>query len=104
MLIDVLGTTYVVKEDTSLKDTPADGLCKSYSKEITYRNAKEMLCKDDPMELKEERKREVIRHELIHAFFFEAGLDGYGGDELLVDWIAKQFPKMLEAMEQAGGI
>jgi len=104
MLVDILGTKYVVKEDISLKDTQADGLCKSYSKEITYRTIEEMLCKDDPVELKEERKREVIRHEIVHAFFFEAGLEIYGGDEVLVDWIAKQFPKMLHAIEQAGGI
>ena len=104
MLIDVLGTKYVVKEDTSLNDTRADGLCKCYSKEILYRNPNDMLCKDDPRELKEERKREVLRHEIIHAFFHEAGLSDYSSDEVLVDWIAVQFPKMLGAMEQAGGI
>ena len=104
MIIDILGTKYTVTEDTSLNNTQADGLCKSYTKEITYRNANDMLCSDDPIEIKEERKKEVLRHELVHAFFFEAGLDTYGEDELLVDWISKQFPKMLQAMEQVGGI
>ena len=27
-----------------------------------------------------------------HAFFAESGLSGYGDDEVLVDWIAKQMP------------
>ena len=102
MRVNVLGTEYVLKEDKSLNDTPADGLCKCYSKEILYRNSKDMLCSDDPQEIKEERWKEVIRHELVHAFFYEAGLDNYGADEILVDWIAKQFPKIAVAIEQAG--
>ena len=102
MIVDVLGTKYTVKEDKSLNNTQVDGLCKSYSKEILYRSVNDMLCSDDPKELKEERYKEVIRHELVHAFFFEAGLDNYGADEILVDWIAKQFPKIAKAIEQAG--
>ena len=88
MKVDILGTPYDIIEDSSLNDTCADGLCKCYSKEIHYRNPNDMLCKDDPIELKEERKREVLCHEIIHAFFYEAGLDHYGSDEVLVDWIA----------------
>ena len=102
MIVDILGTKYVIKLDDSLKDTGADGMCKTYSKEILYKDAKDMLCSDDPQELKEERWKEVIRHELIHAFFHEAGLEHYGEDEVLVDWIAYQLPKILLAIEQAG--
>lgn len=102
MIVDILGTKYVVKQDDSIKDTGADGLCKTYGKEILYRDAKDMLCSDYPQELKEERWREVIRHELIHAFFHEAGLEEYSNDEVLVNWIAYQFPKIQLAIEQTG--
>lgn len=44
-----------------------------------------------------EEKR-VMRHEIIHAFFYESGLDvesSWGTDGTLVDWIALQFPKVV---------
>lgn len=104
MVVDILGTNYTIKQDDSLIDSMADGLCKSYSKEITHRGAKDMLCKDDPIEVKNVRFSEVLRYELIHAFFCEAGLNNYSNDEILVDWIAKQFPKMLKAMESCGAL
>lgn len=43
---------------------------------------------------KRERRKEVIRHELVHAFFHESGLEQYSDDEVLVAWIAQQFPKI----------
>jgi hypothetical protein len=45
-------------------------------------------------------KQCVIRHELVHAFFEESGLTEYKNNELLVDWIAKQFPKLAKAFQQ----
>jgi len=53
-----------------------------------------MIDDDDAMDIKMKRYREVLRHEITHAFFSESGLDGYCIDETLVDWIAKQFPKL----------
>lgn len=48
--------------------------------------------------------RQTIRHEIVHAFFFESGLSEMGIDEELVEWIACQFPKMQKAMQEAGGL
>ena len=48
------------------------------------------------------RYREVLRHELIHAFFSIAGLDGYSNDETLVDWLAVMYPRMTSAFKKAG--
>ena len=104
MIVDVLGTKYTIKQDDSLIKSGCDGLCKGYEKEITHRGAKDMLCEDDPIEVKELRYEEVLRHELIHAFFNEAGLERYSYDELLVEWMAKQFPKMVQAMEKCGAL
>ena len=102
--VNILGTTYKVKEDKSLKHTPADGICKTYDKEIVIRPVADMLGAEDCETSKYARHKEVIRHEIVHAFFDEAGLSDYCSDERLVEWIAKQFPKMQEAMRQAGGL
>lgn len=102
--VNILGTKYNVIIDNSLSHTQADGVCKTYDKIITVRPIPEMLGADDCYKSKEARFKEVIRHELIHAFFEESGLFEYCSDERLVDWIAKQFPKMLTAMRSAGGL
>ena len=49
-------------------------------------------------------KKQVIRHEIIHAFVFESGLDtcsDWAKNEEMVDWIAIQFPKLLKAFKEA---
>lgn len=102
--VAILGTNYTVIEDKSLNHTSADGLCKTYDKVISHRPLEAMLGADDCYKSKEARFREVLRHEIVHAFFEEAGLFEYCSDERLVDWIAKQFPKMLKAMRSAGGL
>lgn len=97
--VKILGTEYTVKVDDNLIKQGADGMCKEYTKEILVRSAEDMLCEDDAAEVKEKRFKEVLRHEIIHAFFCEAGLDDYSSNEQLVDWLAKQFPKMVQAFE-----
>ena len=69
MMVDVLGTLYEIGESIPLNTTSADGVCRAYSKEILYRRAVDMLDADDPISAKKRRQKEVIRHELIHAFF-----------------------------------
>lgn len=103
MKINVLGTEYNIKVDdtTLLESINADGLHKEYEKEILIRGLDGFLCPDDSKTAKENRKNEVLRHEIIHAFFSESGLDDYCGNEQLVNWLAIQFPKMQKAFEQA---
>lgn len=106
MEINVLGTEYTVyltpkSEDPRLEDN--DG----------YTDTSEKLCVVDDLEhaekdtfakgdLKKYRKQ-VIRHELLHAFLFESGLDvnSWAYNEELVDWIAIQFPKIAQAFTEA---
>lgn len=52
-------------------------------------------------------QKENLRHEIIHAFLFESGL-GFnlehresGHEETLIDWLAIQFPKILEVFKEA---
>lgn len=102
MKIDVLGTKYNIIIDSELEKYNADGECKRYVKLIRIR-PEESLCYEDAT--KEEKNRcfkEVLRHEIVHAFFNESGLENYSSDEQLVDWIATQFPKLHKAFDQAG--
>ena len=59
-----------------------------------------MLCDDNTKEEKERCYKESLSHECIHAYFRESGLYSYMSDEVLVDWIATQFPKMAQALKE----
>lgn len=99
--VNILGTEYEIITDDSIVSQNVDGLCKSYDKQIIIRSKGNMLCADDSDEVKALRYREVLRHELVHAFFDEAGLDDYSNNEQLVTWIASMFPKMVKAFAEA---
>ena len=51
--------------------------------------------------------KKCIRHEIIHAYLFESGLaenfhhQEFGHDETMIDFIAIQFPKILQTFEDA---
>lgn len=53
--------------------------------------------------------KEILRHEIIHAFLFESGLDGntssvdhWANSEEIVDWFALQSPKIFKAFQEVG--
>ena len=103
MQVNVLGTKYTIKESNELKDfnlRDGDGYCDSSTKTIVI-----AAFQDEPGSLGDLNgyKKQVIRHELIHAFLFESGLDGcsWAKNEEIVDWIACQFPKLTKAFEIA---
>lgn len=55
--------------------------------------------------------RKQLRHEIIHAFLAESGLQSnyehykqFGHEETIVDWFAIQFPKMIKAFESVNAI
>ena len=48
----------------------------------------------------ENRMRTGLYKRLSNAFFAESGLVEYGNDEVLVDWMAKQLPKIQETVEK----
>ena len=59
----------------------------------------------------ESYKKQVLRHEIIHAFLCESGLDGNGSsaehwehNEEMVDWIAIQGLKIYKAWESVGAV
>jgi len=106
MKINVLGTEYTLIESND-KANPklaaaGDGYCDTSTKECVVDEMAEtdVYCKANLLLY----KKSVIRHELIHAFLFESGLDvssNWAKQEEMVDWIAIQFPKLLEAFKAA---
>ncbi len=97
--VNVLGTVYTIHlvspENTELDE--AEGMTYPFRKAIFITN-------DCPKEF----QKHIIRHEIIHAFLFECGLNNQwehiprGHDEEVVDWIALKFDKIKVAFEEAG--
>lgn len=98
--INVLGVVYTISTDVTEKDSPiiknADGVCDFSTKEIFIAP---MNQDDDSYQAMEHYEKRTIRHEIIHAILFESGLDHnteWARNEEIVDWIAIQFPKLLD--------
>ena len=100
--VNVLGSRYSVK--TNNEAVTFDGSCSFYTKEIELRPCEKMLDSDSDEKARQSRYKEVIRHELVHAFLFESGLDEYARNEQLVDWIAVQVPKMNAVFEELNAL
>ena len=99
----VLGEEYKIIEDSSIKETfGADGVYMDYSSTIKVRPLGDLLEAPASLEEKARRQREVIRHELIHAFIGIGGLERWNEDEELVNWIARMFPLMHKSFEEVG--
>jgi len=111
--VNILGAEYeilfkLLDEDDVLKDY--DGYCDSPNKTLVVKKyTEEEQKKDNMTDNIEQYNKKVLRHEIIHAFFYESGLSGnsmqYDGawamNEEMVDWIAIQFPKILKAFQEA---
>ena len=106
--VNILGTEWtinIVKEfPQHLKEyeETSTGLCNGFDKDIWVKNMSEMDCKN-----KDKLLKNVIRHEITHAFFFESGLSentGYSAcwatNEEMVDWFAIQSPKIFKVFQE----
>lgn len=107
MKIDILGIEYTLIETTESTDTALigkDGYCDTSAKMCVV-DEMNNLSQDAKKNLPE-YKKSVKRHELIHAFLYESGLDvcSWGNNEEMVDWLAIQFPKMLKAFKVADAL
>lgn len=110
--INILGTDYKIIVDNA--DNPGmkdcDGYCCAYANEIHVADlSTDDEWKNEPDAVRENRTKQILRHEIIHAFLHESGLygsslsaDRWALNEEMVDWIAIQFPKILEAFKEAG--
>lgn len=98
--INILGTEYTIEDDENLIKTQADGLHEEYAKRISMRRAEDMLTDTDSEQLKKLRYKEVVRHEIMHAFFTESGLEDYCANEQLISWLAIQTPKIFKVFQE----
>ena len=108
--VSVLGTPYTVytgcETEGHLKNCA--GYIDVTTKEIFIGKAEN---DEDSVSDTDRYLRSVIRHELLHAFFFESGLwansvsvDAWAQSEEMTDWLALQFPKIYAAFQEAGAL
>lgn len=111
-MVSILGTEYSVylyvseRDDVILKE--ADGYTDKTSHKIVIADKNVESDLDDYAA----HTKNVLRHEIIHAFLFESGLgscaiwhtDDQEHPEQLVDWMAAQFPKILKAFQTVGAL
>lgn len=103
MKVNVLGTVYKIKYIPSLDGR--GGETDFYTKEIRISEQEDVPAEYKTDNLKE-MQRHVLRHELIHAFLFESGMDqssaaheAWAVNEEMIDWMAIQMPKITAAYD-----
>lgn len=118
MKISILGTEYTItrkkyEDDPVFKDRSIDGYCDGYLKEI-------VICdlstypgwENEPESRVKTAEKQTIRHEIVHAFLAESGLNdsafaydrAWAQNEEMVDWIAWQGAKLYEAWRVADAL
>lgn len=109
MRVHILGEAWIIKErseseDEQLKD--CDGYCDWTTREIVVE--REITGNLGDME---KYIRKVKRHEIVHAFLCESGLNECAGgaeswamNETMVDWFARQGQKIWAAWKEAGAL
>lgn len=108
----ILGEEWTIKIGSEI-DFPylksVDGYTDSSVRQIVISSMEENEGKEGAkLDLKQYQKQ-VLRHEIIHAFLFESGLDSNTGqynawatNEEMVDWMAMQFPKIKKVCDELG--
>lgn len=98
--INILGQKYDVyfvgESEMPMQDTL--GVCDRYSKEIFINE--DGFVGEDVTKYPELAKAKTIRHEVIHAFLHECGLDSYTEDETIVDALAVLYPRMQKVFSE----
>lgn len=108
MVVVILGVPYVIeRSDPSADDALAsiDGYCDSTTKRIVVTT--EEYNGADRLDDIDAFRNKQIRHEIVHAFLSESGLEensGWADNEEIVDWIAMQGPKIYKAWQEANAI
>lgn len=106
--VSILGTEYSIYGNVSRENDAYLQHCDGYFDKTTKRIVVAGSDCDNELANFEVYRKTNLRHELIHAFLYESGLDGnsnWSNDandhpEQVVEWLAIQFPKMLKAFEK----
>ncbi len=113
MQINILGARYTLAYRTKAEDKGLegiDGYCDTSTKYCVAREYTEEERQDtNVLQDLDAYRHKVMRHEIVHAFLQESGLDintgeseAWATNEEMVDWLAIQGPKIFAAWQQAG--
>ena len=107
--VHILGTEYIILKRSERDDkrlNVCDGYCDWTTKQIVVKQ--EMRGNLGNMDF---YMKKVIRHEIIHAFALESGLRkssldtaSWAANEEMVDWFARQGPKIYKAWQEADAL
>lgn len=103
---NILGTEYKVsiknrREDAKL--TTRDGYTDYSVKKIVVVDV-ESEKDENSVEDVSTYLKNVMRHETIHALFYESGMDEWASDEQLVDYLAIQIPKICKVWKDLNAL
>ena len=111
-VVNVLGTEYRIYLDVPESEDDILGECAGYCDKTSHRIA--VCAREEGANLDDDAqyRKQVLRHEIIHAFLFESGLGadsvwhvaGQEHPEQTVDWLARQVPKILNAYQEVGAL
>lgn len=118
MIISILGTDWTIlyvdyETDPYLKKNELDGYANPLLKQIVVAFSEavpnRVECSQQEHRITE---KETLRHEIVHAFFYESGLadsalivnSSWAKNEEMVDWIAHQGPKIYKAWQDADAL
>jgi hypothetical protein len=106
-IVNILGTPYKITFTDPEKDPKlmgSNGYCDSSTKEINVDDFEpDINTVNNPNVF----KRKVVRHEIIHAFLNESGLDNssdWARNEEMIDFFAIQFEKIYKAFKDADAL
>lgn len=114
--VNILGTEYSIhkktyEEEPCLKENHWGGYCSSLDKEIVLLDLdKTEAWSKESQTARDISIKETLRHEIIHAFLNESGLQDdanqYVGawpkNEEMIDWFAIQSPKIFKVFSELG--
>lgn len=116
MKVNILGTEYTIivkkyDEDEAFARRSIDGYCDGFIKKIVVCDlASKEDWKNEEKATIDVCQKQILRHEIVHAFLNESGLQAnahsnndisWAYNEEMVDWIALQGKKIYSAWEQA---
>jgi hypothetical protein len=115
--VNILGTEYGIEihrisEDPDLKNYSRGAYCDTLSKLIVIADLSEKEYVDIYPEQEIDYQKELLRHEILHAFLNESGLwgnscqpeCGWAMNEEMIDWFSIQSPKIFKAYQEVGAL
>lgn len=107
MKVNILGTEYEIITEANISEYPKLENNLGYTdfsiKQIVI---SKMEPDDDTVEDLTIPKNKTLKHEIIHAFLYESGLDSnsWARNEEIVDWIALQSEKMFDIFKKVDAL